>query len=1203
MNPEGLKIALDRVARESEEKTGFLDLGELGLTALPKQLFKLTHLRRLNLGAGYYDEHGRQHDVDEEPYGQNFIRKYVGRLAQLSKLESLSLCHTDLVDVSEVSGIAGLRELDCSRTWVSDLTPLVRLPKLRLLDCSDTELIDLSPLQYTRGLQSLFCTGLEISDLTPLKDLPNLQLLDFSCTQVSDLTPLKGLRKLQSVRFFSSPVRDLTPLKSLRSLQSLDCRYTPVKDLGPLKHLSNLRSIDCSGTRVGDLSPLKDLSNLRSLDCHDTRLKKLVPLKNLQSIECWLTRVSDLSPLKHSPDLQSIKCSATRLNNLGPLKNLTNLQSLDCAGTSVTSLAPLKKLTNLRSLDCRDTRIKDLSPLKGLMNLQSFDCSDTPVNRLSHLKGLANLRTLDCMWTKVSDLNPLKDLPNLQSLDCRETLVTDLTPLKALASLQSLCCRDTRITDLTPLMELPKLESLDCSACRLSATPNDFWMKSSLVNVFLSRACLPGVPAEVLSQYANDNCLESLRAHLRDLEFGHERMFDVKLMVLGNGRVGKTQICRRLRGEPYDEEVESTHGIIVTSASLPGSKNRTPARLQIWDFGGQDIYHGTHALFMRSRAIFAVAWLPQAEKTAEHRHAGFVFRNQPLGYWLEYIRHFGGTDSPTLIMQARCDKAEDEKPRPPISGEIIDSFKPPPKIVHYSAKNNRGRASLNDALSQSVEWLKEKEGIDVIGKGRAHVKRRIEEMRDIDAKKPPRERLYRTMSYEGFLALCDEAGGVSDRRQLLAYLHNAGTIFYRADLFDNRIVIDQGWVLEAIYAVLHREKCFRKLQRQNGHFTRSDLAEWIWEADGYSVEEQELFISMMQSCGICFQYRASSYDGRIEAEYIAPEFLPDRPDRQIIQKWEVDRPTERANFDYPLLIPALIRGILGRIGGHAGLAATYWRNGVYLYEASTGSRAMINQTMTGPWQGRLTVQTQRGKAALLLKRLIKMIGEEENRIGITSASGQASPTPGAMVEGVACDRLEAASTLKFTQEPTKKPEYFISYAWGDDTPEGRKREKAVNRICEDAQRKKIAVLRDKDVMHFGESIPRFMQRLVAGDRVIVVLSDKYLKSPFCMYELYEIWRRCKDDADFLKQIRVFKLPDAKIGTVRERAEHAAHWKDETSKLEELMERSGYDILSSEDYKQYKLMKDFSNHIGDILYTIATTLLPRRFEDFEPYAFD
>ena len=42
----------------------------------------------------------------------------------------------------------------------------------------------------------------------------------------------------------------------------------------------------------------------------------------------------------------------------------------------------------------------------------------------------------------------------------------------------------------------------------------------------------------------------------------------MKVLVLGNGRIGKTQICRRLRGEGYDPGESSTHGIVVTVAPL-----------------------------------------------------------------------------------------------------------------------------------------------------------------------------------------------------------------------------------------------------------------------------------------------------------------------------------------------------------------------------------------------------------------------------------------------------------------------------------------------------------------------------------------------------------------------------------------------------------------------------------------------------------
>jgi hypothetical protein len=47
---DGLAIARECLAKEAEEKTGFLDLGNLGLTELPEELFRLKHLRRLSLG-------------------------------------------------------------------------------------------------------------------------------------------------------------------------------------------------------------------------------------------------------------------------------------------------------------------------------------------------------------------------------------------------------------------------------------------------------------------------------------------------------------------------------------------------------------------------------------------------------------------------------------------------------------------------------------------------------------------------------------------------------------------------------------------------------------------------------------------------------------------------------------------------------------------------------------------------------------------------------------------------------------------------------------------------------------------------------------------------------------------------------------------------------------------------------------------------
>jgi internalin A len=211
---DGLSIARERIAREADEKTGFLDLGRLGLSELPRELFDLQGLLRLNLGNGYQDEKARWQPAASQLEG-NKIAAQIEQLSRLTALQYLSLSETDL----------------------SDLTPLKDFPSLQSLDCSGTQVSDLTPLKDLPSLQSLYCVDTQVSDLTPLKHLPSLQSLDCSVTQVSDLTPLKDLP----------------------SLQSLDCSYTQVSDLTPLKDLLTLQSLDCDRTRVSDLTPLKDL--------------------------------------------------------------------------------------------------------------------------------------------------------------------------------------------------------------------------------------------------------------------------------------------------------------------------------------------------------------------------------------------------------------------------------------------------------------------------------------------------------------------------------------------------------------------------------------------------------------------------------------------------------------------------------------------------------------------------------------------------------------------------------------------------------------------------------------------------------------------------------------------------------------------------------------------------------------------------------
>jgi internalin A len=243
------------------------------------------------------------------------------------------------------------------------------------------------------------------------------------------------------------------------------------------------------------------------------------------------------------------------------------------------------------------------------------------------------------------------------------------------------------------------------------------------------------------------------------------------------------------------------------------------------------------------------------------------------------------------------------------------------------------------------------------------------------------------------------------------------------------------------------------------------------------------------------------------------------------------------------------------------------------------------------------VQTQHGKADLLLERVLEMIDKEHEKLG-ARPRGRSAPVRLPRRDERDPDRDRRAVTIKPAFEPSPGPEYFVSYAWGDATAEGREREAAVNRFCDAAAGKGVAVVRDRTAMHPGERISRFMERIGRGDRVFVFLSDKYLKSTYCMTELFDIWRNCReDDAAFIARTRVYVLPCARIGTLAERTQYVLHWRTKFDETDGLVKAHGPGILADADLTDYRRMGTFVSQTPDMLRLVQDILKPRRFEDF------
>jgi Leucine-rich repeat (LRR) protein len=355
-DPYGLAIARERIAEEKEKRTGFLNLGQLGLEELPEELFELEHLCGLNLGATWTDEQHEVHGAASDLAPNKHADQLIVHLQRFPGLRLLSVSRTDISDLGPLAGMGALQSLYCVGTQVSNLAPLERLSTLQSLDCLDSQVSDLGPLAGLTSLQSLHCSYTKVSDLGPLAGLTGLQKLDCSETQVSDLGPLAGLTSLQSLRCGGTQVSDLGPLAGLTSLQSLHCGGTQVSDLGPLAGLTSLQSLTFFFTRVSDLRPLADLSSLRSLNCSDTRVSDLKPLERLsalQSLHCSWTKVSDLpKPLVWLESLGELILFKTRITDI-PAEVLSPDDRTSC-------LESLR--AHLRDLEVPKERMSDVRP-------------------------------------------------------------------------------------------------------------------------------------------------------------------------------------------------------------------------------------------------------------------------------------------------------------------------------------------------------------------------------------------------------------------------------------------------------------------------------------------------------------------------------------------------------------------------------------------------------------------------------------------------------------------------------------------------------------------------------------------------------------------------------------------------------------------------------------------------------------------------
>jgi len=120
---------------------------------------------------------------------------------------------------------------------------------------------------------------------------------------------------------------------------------------------------------------------------------------------------------------------------------------------------------------------------------------------------------------------------------------------------------------------------------------------------------------------------------------------------------------------------------------------------------------------------------------------------------------------------------------------------------------------------------------------------------------------------------------------------------------------------------------------------------------------------------------------------------------------------------------------------------------------------------------------------------------------------------------------------------------------------------------------------------FKGRIKEFMERIGRGKCVVIVISEKYLKSENCMFELLQIAK----NEQFYERIFPIVLDDAKIYKPKDRIQYVQYWEKEIQELDQQIRSVSSANLEGfrEDIDLYNEIRQYLPRLTNILKDMNT----------------
>lgn len=520
------------------------------------------------------------------------------------------------------------------------------------------------------------------------------------------------------------------------------------------------------------------------------------------------------------------------------------------------------------------------------------------------------------------------DCPNLELLDISNNNISEFELPKVkrgFNELKYLYLQENRLEILTFNQDLPALKILDIRQNKLTKLPSKDIAYTQLETLYVKENPLAGYNSNLINGDNSGNAV-GIIADLRALfESGVYLNDRAKLILVGNGRVGKTSLLKRLIGKEYDENEKFTHGISIQSLSKQDFPDVKTDRLdlKVWDFGGQEVYFATHQFFLSDEAVYLYAWtdLAIAEANREKdRIQSPQFKDyhkwREHDYWLSNIRMF--TDEPhILVVKTHCHEAKEQFP----FTALQETYNLAIPCLDFDAKSSEKQ--LLALLQSQITNLLNK--LPILGREIPNSFNKLLDNLEEEAKKGISEISKQTFADKTVQFKINQ----KDIDGLLSYLQKTGVIIYFPDnpTLKERIFINPQNLVNRVYRFIEENE---QLLKDEGLFEKGDAQNKFGWADC------DVLLALLESFELIYKKTEST-------KYIAPQYLPklrkSGNHRTIFDGHKQDL-TLQYSLHYTRFMPENIMvNVLSHYGPYSQSAV--YRNAIYFQHAENREHCII----------------------------------------------------------------------------------------------------------------------------------------------------------------------------------------------------------------------------------------------------------------------